>query len=728
MESRETRGRGAFLKLFALLLIGLLGFFTAATGQKPSPSTPTLPANDWIRCYTQEYQELLNTNQEQEEFEKWLDGVSVSSSRQNINASFSLPIVVHIIHDGEEVGEGLNLSYDQILSQIEVLNEDFRKKPGTLGFNDSPNGADAQIEFCMAKVNPEGNIMEEPGVNRVNRLSAGFSPPPFTGEYLKTTIQPSTIWDPESYINIWVSALSSEQGRSILGLAQLPFVPSLNGLNLNRDARTDGLAVHYRVFGRIGNLQEPYTQGRTTTHEMGHFLGLIHVWGDGNCNVDDYCDDTPSSSGEVFGCPIFEESCGSRNMLENFMQYTDDICMNTFTHCQVDRMRIVLQNASRRANLLNSDRCQINPVTPIANFELSSASSCTGRSIQFVDRSQNAPNSWRWDFPGGSPSSSTLQNPSVFYSEPGTYPVSLTVSNSQGSDQMRKDGLITVNTAGRDTFFIQNFETVIGDWRVDNPDAGITWELFETGGNTEGVKSVRVQGFEYRFLGQKDRLITPQINLSGRRNVKLHFRHAYRPFSSVDRDSLNLFISLDGGNSFPIKVLQIAENGQGAFATNTPIDEDFIPIEDADWCGNTNGFAECLTVDLSQFAGEADVRVAFEVVNDFGNNIYLDDILLVSDCPSPSVVTSTPGALQPDSWQVYPNPVIGKLFVSYEGILTHPASFSLFNSVGQKVGEYGYSLGDDFAEINLDPFPAGSYIVRIQYKGETHYKKVLLHR
>ena len=727
MESRETHGKVLPLKLFSLFLSGILGIFTSASGQQ-SPTTSPLPSDDFARCYTQEYQKLFHFRPSQEEFEKWLNELPPLDGRNSLKASSTIPIVVHIIHDGEEVGEGLNLSYDQILSQVEVLNEDFRRKPGTPGFNDSPNGADAQIEFCLAKVNPDGNILPEPGVNRINRIDAGFSPPPFTGEYLKTTIQPSTIWDPDLYLNIWVSALSSEQGRSILGLAQLPFVPSLNGLNLNRAAQTDGLAVHYRVFGRVGNLQEPYTQGRTTTHEMGHFLGLIHVWGDGNCNVDDYCEDTPSSSGEVFGCPIFKESCGSRNMLENFMQYTDDICMNTFTQCQVERMQRVLQGAPRRASLLTSDRCQANPIAPIAEFEMNSSSNCVGRRIQFVDRSFNAPNAWQWEFPGGNPSSSTEQNPTVSYAQAGTYAVSLTVSNSQGSNQIQKDGFITVNTAGRDTFFIQNFESVIGDWRVDNPDEDITWELFEAGGNAQGFKSVRIQGFEYRFLGQKDRLITPSLDLRGRQNIRLSFRHAYRPFSTVDRDSLNLFISLDGGNSFPIKVLQLAENGQGSFATNNPVNEDFIPAENSDWCGNTPGFAQCLSVDLSQFSGESDIRLAFEVVNDFGNNIYLDDVILVSDCPSPSVLTSSEREIESELWQVFPNPTSGKLQISYGGTLTHLASFQLFNSIGQKVGSFEHSSMENITEINLAPLPVGSYIVRIQSKGETHYKKVLLHR
>ena len=727
MESRETHGEALPLKPISLLLIGVLGLFSFVSGQQ-SPQTPSLPSNDVLRCYTQEYQDLLDFRPSQEEFEKWLSELPSSSNRNSAKASSTIPIVVHIIHDGEEKGEGLNLSYEQILSQVDVLNEDFRRKPGTPGFNDSPNGADAQIEFCLAKVNPDGNIMEEPGVNRINRVDAGFSPPPFTGEYLKTTIQPSTIWDPELYLNIWVSALSSEQGRSILGLAQLPFVPSLNGLNLNRSAQTDGLAVHYRVFGRIGNLQEPYSQGRTTTHEMGHFLGLIHVWGDGNCNVDDYCEDTPSSSGEVFGCPIFKESCGSRNMLENFMQYTDDICMNTFTQCQVERMQRVLQSAPRRASLLTSDRCQINPVAPVANFDRNSSSTCVGSEIQFVDRSLNAPNAWRWEFPGGIPSSSTEQNPTVSYAQAGTYSVSLTVSNSQGSNQIRKEGFISVNGSARDTFFIQNFESVIGDWRVENPDEDITWELFEAGGNIGGFKSVRIQSFEYRFLGQKDRLITPSLDLRGRRNIMLHFRHAYRPFSTVDRDSLNLFISRDGGNSFPIKVLQLAENGQGSFATNDPIDEDFIPVEGSDWCGNTPGFADCLSIDLSQFSGESDIRLAFEVVNDFGNNIYLDDVVLVSDCPSPSVVTSTTPDLESEQWQVFPNPAQSLLNISYEGNRTQSATFTLYNTMGQALVNFTQSPRSQITEINLAPFPAGSYLVKIQSKGETHYKKVLLHR
>ena len=684
----------------------------------------------FIRCYTKEYQERLSTAypppSSVEKQHATLHSIKRSLSLRQAELG-TIPVIVHVIHNGEVLGEGMNIPYEQIVSQIEVLNEDFRRKPDTRGFNDSPVGADAQIEFCLATVDPQGNLLEEPGVNRVNRIGAGFSPPPFSDEYLMATIQPSTIWDPNFYLNIWVSSLSSVDGRGILGLAQLPYLPNMDGLNLTRSESTDGVSIHYRVFGRVGDLLEPYTFGRTTTHEVGHFLGLIHIWGDGNCSVDDFCDDTPGSDSEVFGCPIFDESCGNRNMLENFMQYTDDVCMNTFTQCQVERMRTVLAQAQRRVSLFSSDRCQLPQSQPVAALSMSGQSTCTGTEIQFLDQSTNLPTRWFWEFEGGVPATSDQQNPVVVYERPGNYTVSLTVSNSSGSDQVVQTGLVTVSESGKDTFFIQNFESVIGDWEVQNPDAEITWELVEAGGGQSGTKAVRVQTYNYGVLGAKDRLISPPIDLRGRNNIQLAFRHAYRNFSSADRDSLNIYVSTDGGNSFPFKVLGIAENGSQNFATNAPVNKDFVPTSSEDWCGGGNGFAACLSINLDQFSGASNVRLAFEVVNDFGNNIYLDDVVLTSDCPQ-SQITSRIGSLESQGWVLFPNPVSDKVRISPNKQVNGPVQFRIYNSVGQ---ELLHTLGVSYRsgyELNLADLPEGSYIMHIQTPGNILYHKVLIHR
>ncbi len=728
MKSREI-GEIFSCSISGFIILFVLGFLSFPFCSFSQDRDIRSFTEEFIRCYTPEIQESLKKKSPPSSL---VDESSRSIRRLRRNDGVTelgtIPVIVHVIHNGETLGEGMNIPYEQIVSQIEVLNEDFRKKPRTPGFNSHPDGADAQIEFCLATVDPEGNVLEEPGVNRINRIAASFSPPPFSDEYLMSTIQPETIWDPDLYLNIWVSSLSSVDGRGILGLAQLPFVPSLNGLNLSRSADTDGVSIHYKVFGREGDLLEPYTRGRTTTHEIGHFLGLIHIWGDGNCSVDDFCDDTPRSDSEVFGCPIYSESCGSRNMLENFMQYTDDVCMNIFTKCQVERMSIVMANAPRRASLFSSDRCQLPQNTPVAALSMTSQSNCTGTEIQFLDQSSNLPSSWLWEFEGGMPATSREQNPRVVYNTPGAYSVTLTVSNASGSDQAVRSDFVVVSAAGKDTFFVQDFESAIGDWVVDNPDEAITWELVEAGGSSQGVKSVRVQAFEYIVSGAKDRLITPSLDFRGRSNVKLSFRHAYRSFSTSDRDSLNVWVSTDGGSTYPFKVLGVAEDGSRNFATNAPISKDFVPINSDEWCGNNSGYSDCMSLDLGRFEGLPNIRVAFEVVNDFGNNIYIDDIILISDCPQSSLTTSLAVPVETGEWLVYPNPSTGSIFISSSEKRGNSVVFTLYNSLGKRLKRIPQKVSLEGYELNFADFPVGSYILQIQTNSKNLYRKVLIHR
>ena len=132
----------------------------------------------------------------------------------------------------------------------------------------------------------------------------------------------------------------------------------LDGLDANEGgALTDGIVVGYKYFGSSEKgdfpvLFAPFDLGRTTTHEVGHWLGLRHIWGDGDCSADDFCADTPTAFEANNGCPFDNISCGSLDMIENYMDYTDDACMNVFTNDQTERMRIVLENSPRRRELV----------------------------------------------------------------------------------------------------------------------------------------------------------------------------------------------------------------------------------------------------------------------------------------------------------------------------------------------------------------------------------------
>ncbi|MFW5726119.1 MAG: M43 family zinc metalloprotease [Bacteroidota bacterium] len=358
----------------------------------------------------------------------------------------TIPVIVHIIHNGEPVGEGTNLSEEQVRGQLEVLNEDFRREPGTPGFNDDPRGADIEIEFCLSEFDENGNQMEEPGINRYRGQKTLW-----TRDEIEGVLKPSTFWDPDKYFNIWVVNFTPQEG--LAGYAQFPSSSNLAGMPSNGGLRsTDGVVVWYRVFGSRDkgdfDLAAPSDRGRTLTHEVGHWLGLRHVWGDGPCSADDFCDDTNPSSGPNRGCPS-SFTCDSPDEVANYMNYTDDACMNMFTQCQKTRMRAVMDISPRRGSLLSSNVCSPEvAAAPRANFTANRRQGLRGGRVQFNDLSANFPNSWRWIFEGGEPEASTDRNPEVIYSESGAYDVQLIAENDFGSDTLLVENFIEILPQG----------------------------------------------------------------------------------------------------------------------------------------------------------------------------------------------------------------------------------------------------------------------------------------
>ena len=362
----------------------------------------------------------------------------------------TIPVVVHVVHSGESVGTGKNLSFEQISSQIEVLNEDFRRRVDTRGENNDPDGADIEIEFCLAALDPNGQELVEPGVHRYNGNRTAW-----TRNDIEGILKPATIWDANQYLNMWTVDFTGEN-ELLLGYAQFPSESQLQGIPESGGAsNTDGVVVQYTSFGSSekGNfpiMSEPYNKGRATVHEVGHFLGLRHIWGDGPCGADDFVADTPEQSGPTRGCPLGKASCGSTDMIANYMDYSDDACMNIFTKGQKARMRAVLEVSPRRASLANSSAC-VDVVTEIPNpdFRSDKALVLSGGSVRFTDLSTNFPSQWSWIFEGGSPNQSTERNPTVQYDQEGVYAVTLVVSNQIGAaEPLTKEGLITVSSEG----------------------------------------------------------------------------------------------------------------------------------------------------------------------------------------------------------------------------------------------------------------------------------------
>jgi hypothetical protein len=323
-----------------------------------------ITAQESIKCYSTEHEhELQHKYQHRadlQEFENWISKIQRDDQMKSQRGVVTLPIVFHVLHSGQSVGNGLNISSALINAQLEQINDDFRRKPGTAGFNTNPVGADLEIEFCMAVVDPQGNLLAEPGIDRINAPSIGLQAPGYTTNYMDNQVKPVTIWDPERYVNVWITPINLFF-FNVLGYAQFPSASGLPGLNANEGlAQTDGVVVTTESVGSI-SLPNPAGgatgAGRTLTHELGHFFGLRHIWGDGGCGVDDFCTDTPTADGSNSGCQVGSISCGSADMVENYMDYSNDACMNIFTLDQKARVDAVLLNSPRRVELLSSNAC-----------------------------------------------------------------------------------------------------------------------------------------------------------------------------------------------------------------------------------------------------------------------------------------------------------------------------------------------------------------------------------
>lgn len=245
-----------------------------------------------------------------------------------------IPVVVHVVYrTGSQ-----NISDEQVLTQIRVLNEDFGRTNQDQD-NTWPQATNTEIQFCLASIDPDGNPTN--GITRTQTRKRTFS---FSRDDVKfNSTGGKDAWPAGEYMNIWVCDLE----RGLLGYAQFP----------GGAASTDGIVVDYQYFGTIGTATAPFDLGRTCTHEVGHWLNLRHIWGDGPCGVDDFVGDTPESDAPNYACAKGHISCGTTDMVENYMDYSDDACMNLFTADQSTRMRALFASGGARESLLTSNGC-----------------------------------------------------------------------------------------------------------------------------------------------------------------------------------------------------------------------------------------------------------------------------------------------------------------------------------------------------------------------------------
>lgn len=549
----------------------------------------------------------------QQEHDQALSNMANASANGN-RVVYTIPIVFHVVYN--TVNENVPDSY--IYDQLETLNNDFRRRNADTTYPRSlfaHLGEDVEIEFCLAKRDPDNNSVV--GITRTATSKVDWNSDTETNRMKQTQFGGKDPWDTENYLNVWIVDLAVNQssGGTTAGYAYL-------GNSGIHGSSIDGIVLDYSIgFG---------PQNRSLTHEVGHYLGLRHTWGNNqSCGSDDGFNDTPDTDGPKFGCNLNSASCGSTDMIENYMDYAD--CSNMFTGEQVQYMKYVLQNF--RSSLLSSDGCN---AYPNAGYTTRFTNVCTGSFVAFEDTTFNDPDTWLWSFPGGSPSSSTQQNPVVYYDTPGTYDVTLQVSNQYGLDIDSKTSYLTVGLGGTTLVMEEDFEAPLSGWTILNPDNSITWSSVNVSGNN-GNRAMGIGLYNYTGNGQRDAIVTPTIDLSSVTSTNLKLDYAYRQYDQSNNDSLIIYVSTNGGATYPNKLFA---NGGTDLASNGVIPSIFIPAEEQDWCSSS-----CLDIDLSAFDGETNVKIKIESYNGYGNNIYVDNLLLTGACTANAVNTQAPVAM-----------------------------------------------------------------------------------
>jgi PKD repeat protein/photosystem II stability/assembly factor-like uncharacterized protein len=332
---------------------------------------------------------------------------------------------------------------------------------------------------------------------------------------------------------------------------------------------------------------------------------------------------------------------------------------------------------------------------------------CLGEKISLIDSTDYFPDSWEWEITPGTftftdGTNANSQNPIVLCSEYGQYTVTLTASNSNGESSLTKPDFL--NIGGFTLPFEETFETIVLDesWTIENPDDNETWELTEVGGNNPGNTAARINFREIFAIGQTDNLISQPFDLTEYEEAFLYFEHAYAKYYQEVTDSLIVYISIDCGDSWT-RVLALGDDGSGSFATHPITTDEFVPEVQEDWCGAGYG-GDCNTINISQWAGQKEVKIKFGTYSFYGNPIYIDNVMVGNN---PYVGMEE---ISPSKVAIYPNPNSGVFILKLTDVNTS-VQVLITNMTGQVV--YSSLLDNHKTQIDLSGQPAGIYLVNI---------------
>lgn len=616
--------KNPFCMKIRLLIISFL-FYIQLSGQNE------IPGVDYRACSTSEkYNEIINKNpiikalmQQQNNFaQEWTKQnygkTNATNGKKTI--SYIIPVVWHVIHnDGPE-----NMTKEAIEYEIAQLNLDYQKLNADISNVHalfSGIVADCEIEFRLARIDPDGNCTE--GITRTKSNHTYLMDDPYS-------VRPSWNTPTRKYLNIW-------QGKNIsFGAGGYAYYPG------TVPDEMEGIVL---IAQQLGN---------TVTHEVGHWLNLAHLWGHSNdpqdpanCMEDDEVLDTPNTIGRT-GCRDTANSCGSIDNVQNYMEY--NFCDLMFTEGQKQRMHAALNSSAgardyivSQTNLINTgtaDPYDATPIcTPIADFNYNKTFLCEGEQVIFSDYSFNAtPTSWDWTFNGGTPATSNLQSPSITYNTKGIYSVTYQPGTTNGTGFKQKDSILYVSGFLADYStapFSDSFEDLPSfesDWWII-PNANFNWEN-TTVTSATGNRSIMVQNISNQST-QTTEIISPSFDLTAN-NYILTYKYAHAKKISGGNDRLLVYYTTNCGKNWSLLKAKLSST----LATAPPTNASFVP---------TNTQWETDTINLSALNSFNNVKFKFHFRNGGGNNIWLDDVNI-------DIATSVYETENIKSFSIYPNP------------------------------------------------------------------------
>jgi len=713
-----------------LIFISLLVVFTSASAQLPEPCG-TMHNHEML---LQKDPAMAERMAEIEDFtQKW---IAKNPDVKEMGTVITIPVVFHILYNTGV--PATNVSETKILSQLAILNDDYRR----LNWNASatpevflPVAADAELEFCLAQRGPDG--FPSSGITRTPTTKTSFTTN--VNDAKSDATGGKTGWPATDYLNVWV--VPGINGGNVLGYAQFP----------GGDLSTDGVVIAYNCFGDVPPLMAPYLYGRTTIHEVGHWLNLRHIWGDGPCDQDDFVADTPRSDGANYGCPntnsCSNESPDYNDMVQNYMDYSNDNCQNLFTLGQKQRMRVLFEPGGFRFSLTQSDGC-----TPVllgasdANLQSIvqpfSAGQCTVLEpvIQFqnfgtetlyyleiiysVDGGE--PYTYQWTGELASTASTTFTLPPVTINNGELlHNLEVILANPNGVPDFNPDNdmlttFFTTTLPGDEIPFTENFVESpfpFGIWSFTSAD-GVFFSLNNSVGHNDNY-SAFMNNFSYDAVGQIDEFKLPDLDFFETSPV-LEFWVAYARKSDTDEtDVLEVMISADCGDTFTTMFIK---GGEELATTTDFVTDAFVP--------NGNQWRK-EGVDLSAFSNLRNVVIAFKQTRGSGNNLYIDDINIVGyvvGIDEPQVLSDSQ---HENAFNLFPNPSNGLIQFQYnpKSEVGTPAQITVTDKAGRLILKQQMMLdGNPSQEIDLTHLPAGLYFVTLTEGTISYTEKLVLVR